>query len=75
MLCALSFISNQFFVLNLDGDSMSCLTNLINFDIPLLFCYINLVLSIICCFFYGFMYLLYLSIISFCESVCELFYY
>ena len=45
-----SFISIQFFVLNLDGwFDAYYLTNLLFFDIPLLYCYTNLNSSIICC--------------------------
>ena len=53
-----SFISTQFLVQNLDGLLMHCLTNLLNFGIPLLYCYTKLNSSIICCLSSGDMYLL-----------------
>ena len=52
-----SFISTQFFVLNLDG-----LTNLLFFDIPLLYCYTNLNSSIIYCLSSGDMNLIFLTL-------------
>ena len=36
---------------------MHCLINLLFFDVTLLYCYINLNSSIICCLFYGDIYL------------------
>ena len=40
-------------------DLMRCLTNLLLFDIPLLYCYTNLNSSIICCISCGDMYLFF----------------
>ena len=40
---------------------MCCLTNLLFFDIPLLYCYTNLNSSIICCLSSGDMYLSFFS--------------
>ena len=39
------------------ADLVHCLSNLLFFDIPLLYCYTNLNSSIICCFFSGDIYL------------------
>ena len=49
-------------------DLMCCLTNLIFFDIPLLYCYTNLNSSIICYLSFGDMYLLFDSSISLLAS-------
>ena len=44
-----SFILTQFLVLNLDGLFDVLITNLLFFDIALLYCYTNLNSSINCC--------------------------
>ena len=49
-------------------DSMHCLTNLLFFNIPLLYCYTNLNPSIICCLPSGDMYLLLGASISLLAS-------
>ena len=49
-------------------DSMCCLTNLLFFDTPLLYCYNNLNSSIICCLSSGDVYLLFGASISLLAS-------
>ena len=69
-----SFISTHFFDLNLDGSfDATPLSNQFDFfDIPLLYCYANLNLSIICCPFSGDMYLFSgASVSSFCNSLAD----
>ena len=67
-----SFISIQFFFLNFD--SWSGATNLLFFDITLLYYYTNLNSSIICCLFSGDMYLSFGTCISsFCSSLEDFF--
>ena len=70
-----SFISIQFFVLNLDGwFDAYYLTNLLFFDIPLLYCYTNLSSWIVCCLSYGDMYLFFGTfILLFCNSLRDFF--
>ena len=53
---ASSFISTQFFVLNLDGWFGVLSNKLIIFDIPLLCCYINLRSSVFFCLSSGDIY-------------------
>ena len=52
-------------------DLMRCLTNLLFFDIPLLYCYTDLNSSIICCLCSGEMYLFFGASIS--SSECDFF--
>ena len=53
-------------------DLMHCLTNLLFFDIPLLYCYTNLNSSIICCLSSGDMYLFLWVVISTSSSSSSL---
>ena len=52
-------------------DLIYCLTNLLVFDIPLLYCYTNLNSSIMCCLFSGDMYFLFGASISLLTSFFE----
>ena len=54
---------------------LQCLTNLLFFDILLLYCYANLNSSIICCLSSGDIYLLFLglSFVWFCLIICRFF--
>ena len=71
---ASSFISTKFFVLNLDGWYFYCLTNLLFFDIPLLYFYINPRSTIIFCLSSGDIYLsLDISLLCSFVTVSELF--
>ena len=59
-----SFISTQFFVLNLDGWFGTLSNKFVILNIPLLFCYTTLNSSIICCLFSRNLHLSFVTSIS-----------
>ena len=64
-----SFISTQFFVLNLDGLFDELSNKFVILDIPLLYYYTKLYSSIICCLYSGEMHLNLYILFTCCSTV------